>query len=210
MQHLMCNFNFVVVLFFPSFLLDAMNDKLDISVYDWDRIGSNDLIGVCEIPVAMFSGNGVIDRWFPLSKRFSNKAEGDKLGEVHLNITFFDENGQVPGQAQQQQPQQQQPVQMAQPPQAAAFNPQMAFQQAAMAQMAFNPAMMSPGPVLMQPQQPQMMMPGMPMMQPQQQYPMQPGMPMMQPGMPMMQPQMQGYPAQQPPQYPGAYPPAGM
>ena len=82
-------------------VVDPVNDKLDFSVYDWDRIGSNDLIGVIELPIAMFTGVGTIERWFPLCKKFSNQGQADKLGELHVKVVYYDAEGKVPNNGNQ-------------------------------------------------------------------------------------------------------------
>ena len=191
-------------------VVDELNDKLDLSVYDWDKIGKNDLIGCLELPVAMVT-SGPVDRWFTLCKKFQTDKPDKKLGEIHLKITYTDTDGKKvtggaqPQQAQPQQPapQQQQPHPMQAQAQYAQQQPQMSFQQAAQMQMAAQPVrcvrhasrslsltaasqmMMMPGPVRMQAQPQPGFMPGPVRMQ--QQYP--------------------GYPPQG--QFPGQYPPPG-
>lgn len=72
-------------------VVDELNDVIDFDVYDWDRFSSNDLLGVCHVPVASVTGVGVLDKWIPLIPRHSATLNGqpNNLGELHVKVCIY-------------------------------------------------------------------------------------------------------------------------
>jgi len=61
--------------------------KVNITVWDWDRIGTNDFMGEIEIPLceAMVL-DGKLDNWYDL-KTSSKHAHDEVKGQIHVKIT---------------------------------------------------------------------------------------------------------------------------
>jgi hypothetical protein len=143
-------------------IVDEINDFIDITVYDWDKTGNNDFLGVASVPVAMVTNLGrPLVQWFPLLDKFAATTTHSKQerGQIHVQIIYTDASGKThsgtgaaPAQAA-----------AAQAPQAQAHPMQQQMQQPQMMQQQMQPQMMQP-----QMMQPQMMQP---MMQPQMMQP---------------------------------------
>jgi hypothetical protein len=60
------------------------SDTLTVSVWDWERIGSDDFMGEVKIPLSEVASAGVINKWYPLSV---GQHDGEEVtGEIHLQL----------------------------------------------------------------------------------------------------------------------------
>eukprot|EP00026_Physarum_polycephalum_P010755 Phypoly_transcript_10933.p1 GENE.Phypoly_transcript_10933~~Phypoly_transcript_10933.p1 ORF type:complete len:288 (+),score=65.44 Phypoly_transcript_10933:100-963(+) len=59
------------------FQIPFSNGTLEVEVWDWDRIGSHDAMGVVRVPLSKFADELVHDNWYLLSPIKKEKVSGD-------------------------------------------------------------------------------------------------------------------------------------
>jgi len=68
--------------------IDAENDVMRFSIYDWDRATSKDLLGVVEVHVSELLGDEPVDKWFQVMDPEDTEKEGQ--GELHIMVAHGD------------------------------------------------------------------------------------------------------------------------
>ncbi len=58
-------------------------EKLQVQVWDWDRVGHDDFMGECFLSLAALQPSEPCQFWTPLFDK--NKEQG----EIHLELTYF-------------------------------------------------------------------------------------------------------------------------
>lgn len=79
-------FSFTITFNLP-FLLSQVpfeGGMLEVEVWDWDRIGSHDAMGVAKIPLSKLSDELLHDEWHTLVPRKKEKVSG----EIRLRTQF--------------------------------------------------------------------------------------------------------------------------
>jgi hypothetical protein len=69
---------------------NELTDILEVSVYDRNKISTNELLGVCEVPVAMVvTAAGPVTAGFPLHER--HHPNKHTKGQLHLKLVCVQE-----------------------------------------------------------------------------------------------------------------------
>jgi len=71
-----------------EFYVSDINASLEVSVFDWNRIFSDELLGKTTIPVKEMRDGSVEDKWFPLTGKEGKKKEKESAGEIRLVIAY--------------------------------------------------------------------------------------------------------------------------
>eukprot|EP01118_Nematostelium_gracile_P005231 TRINITY_DN1637_c0_g1_i2.p1 TRINITY_DN1637_c0_g1~~TRINITY_DN1637_c0_g1_i2.p1 ORF type:complete len:273 (-),score=53.64 TRINITY_DN1637_c0_g1_i2:53-850(-) len=72
-------------------------DIIIISIYDKDKITSDDFLGKIELPVAQYLNRGPIDEWRPLTTKHGKSGQG----EVHILTRYGASSGSLSSHGQQ-------------------------------------------------------------------------------------------------------------
>jgi len=71
---------------------NELTDVIECAVYDRNKHTTNELLGVCDVPVAMVAhAAGVVTEAFPLHER--NHPTKHKKGKLHLKLVYTDKDG---------------------------------------------------------------------------------------------------------------------
>lgn len=77
-------------------VVDAVNDVLDVTLYDKDTIGKNEFLGAVAVPVAIVTNAGKpIDQEFKLLDKFAASETHSKVerGTIRLRLIWTDDKG---------------------------------------------------------------------------------------------------------------------
>jgi len=73
-----------------EFYVSEPGASLEVSVFDWNRLFADELLGKVTIPVSSLRDGATEDKWYPLTGKEIKQAKGkDKVaGEIRLTITY--------------------------------------------------------------------------------------------------------------------------
>jgi hypothetical protein len=92
----------------------ATLNQIRISVFDWNKLGSNDLLGCCSLLLGQqFRVNETVEGWFDIASVHAHPDKNGKpAGQVYLKIAFHPGRINRSGGVQKQVQMQQQPMMM--------------------------------------------------------------------------------------------------
>jgi len=73
-----------------EFYVSEPNASLEVSVFDWNRIFADELLGKTTVAVSSLRDGATEDKWFPLAGKEAKKEKGKEVvaGEIRLVLTY--------------------------------------------------------------------------------------------------------------------------
>jgi len=76
---------------------DQQNEKVDLELYDAEKVGQDDPLGVATFSLQTMLKDSTVDTWLPVAgKAKTDKGEVDATGFVHIKATLLDYSDEVP------------------------------------------------------------------------------------------------------------------